>query len=87
MERRLSLAFAALLLLAASLTASETQRVAARLFLHTPVAVVAFGDATQLRTELARGGAVEVFGEAAEQPPPVEPQKPKQPGLQLKRPY
>ena len=72
---------------AASLTASETQRVAARLFLHTPVAVVALGDAAQLRTELARDGAVEVFGEAAEQPPSTEPRKPKQPGLQLKRPY
>jgi zinc protease len=72
---------------AASLTPSEAQRVAARLFLHTPVAVVAEGDAAQLRTELARGGAVEVFGEAAEQPPSTEPQKPKQPGLQLKRPY
>jgi zinc protease len=71
----------------ASLTPSEAQRVAARLFLHTPVAVVAEGDASQLRTELARGGAVEVFGEAAEQPPSTEPQKPKQPGLQLKRPY
>jgi zinc protease len=72
---------------AASLTPSEAQRVAARLFLHTPVAVVAFGDAAQLRTELARGGAVEVFGEAAEQPPSTETRKPKQPGLQLKRPY
>ncbi len=71
----------------AGLTASEVQRVAARLFLHASVAVVALGDAAQLRTELARGGAVEVFGEAAEQPPPVAPQKPKQPGLLLKRPY
>ena len=71
---------------AAALTPSEAQRVAARLFLHTPVAVVAEGDAAQLRTELARAGAVEVFGEAAEKPPAAGPQKPQQPGLQLKRP-
>jgi zinc protease len=71
----------------ASLTPSEAQRVAARLFLHTPVAVVAEGDASQLRTELARAGAVEVFGEAAEKPQAVEPQKPQRPGLLLKRPY
>jgi hypothetical protein len=72
---------------AAALTPTEAQRVAARLFLHTPVAVVAEGDAAQLRTELARAGAVEVFGEAAEKPTATEPQKPRQPGLQLKRPY
>ena len=72
---------------AASLSPAEAQRVAARLFLHTPVAVVAEGDAAQLRTELARAGGVEVFGEAAEKPPATEPQKPQQPGLQLKRPH
>lgn len=72
---------------AASLTPAEAQRVAARLFLHTPVAVVAEGDAARLRTELARAGAVEVFGEAAEKPAAPEPQKPQQPGLILKRPY
>lgn len=72
---------------AGALTPADAQRVAARLFLHTPVAVVAEGDATQLRTELARAGAVEVFGEAAEKPPASEPQKPQQPGLLLKRPY
>ena len=71
----------------AALTPTEAQRVAARLFLHTPVAVVAEGDATQLRAELTRTGAVEVFGEAAEKPPAVAPQKPQQPGLMLKRPY
>jgi zinc protease len=71
---------------AAALTPPEAQRVAARLFQHMPVAVVAQGDAAQLRSELARAGAVEVFGEAAEKPPAAEPQKPKQPGLQLKRP-
>lgn len=72
---------------ASALTPAEAQRVAARLFLHTPAAVVAEGDAAQLRTELARAGAVEVFGEAAEKPPATEPQKPQQPGLLLKRPY
>ena len=72
---------------AAALTPSEAQRVAARLFLHTPVAVVAEGDAAQLRAELARAGAVEVFGEAAEKPQSAEPQKPQKPGIQLKRPY
>jgi len=72
---------------ASALTPTEAQRVAARLFLHTPVAVVAEGDAAQLRAELARAGAVEVFGEAAEKPPAAEPQKPQQPGLQLKRPH
>ncbi len=70
----------------AALTPTEAQRVAARLFLHTPVAVVAEGDAAQLRAELGRAGAVEVFGEAAEKPPAVEPQKPRRPGLLLKRP-
>ncbi|HEV7892178.1 MAG TPA: pitrilysin family protein [Pyrinomonadaceae bacterium] len=72
---------------AAALTPAEAQRVAARLFLHTPSAVVAEGDAARLRTELARAGAVEVFGEAAEKPAAAEPQKPQQPGLILKRPY
>lgn len=71
----------------ATLTPAEAQRVAARLFLHTSVAVVAEGDAAQLRTELARAGGVEVFGEAAEKPAAPEPQKPRQPGLQLKRPH
>ena len=71
-----------------SLTPGEAQRVAARLFLHTPVATVATGDAAQLRGELARVGAVEVFGEAATKPQPqTQPTpKPQQPTLQLKRP-
>ncbi|MDT5158567.1 MAG: zinc protease [Acidobacteriota bacterium] len=73
--------------IANSLTQPEAQRVAARLFLHTPVATVAVGDAAQLRTELARtGGAVEVFGEAAARPEPTPTTKPQQPALQLKRP-
>jgi predicted Zn-dependent peptidase len=73
--------------IANSLTQPEAQRVAARLFLHTPVATVAVGDAAQLRTELARaGGAIEVFGEAAAKPEPTPPTKPPQPTLQLKRP-
>ncbi|HEX8719702.1 MAG TPA: insulinase family protein [Pyrinomonadaceae bacterium] len=72
---------------AAALTPAEAQRVAARLFLHTPVATVALGDAAQLRAELARVGAVEVFGEAAAKPQPQPtPAKPQQPALQLKRP-
>jgi predicted Zn-dependent peptidase len=71
----------------AALTPPEAQRVAARLFLHTPVATVALGDAAQLRAELARVGAVEIFGEAAAKPAPAPtPAKPKQPVLQLKRP-
>ena len=72
---------------AEGLTPAEAQRVAARLFLHTPVAAVALGDAAQLRTELARVGAVEVAGEAAAKPQPAPtPAKPQQPALQLKRP-
>ena len=72
---------------AAALTPPEAQRVASRLFLHTPVATVALGDAAQLRTELARVGSVEVFGEAAAKPQPTPtPSKPQQPALQLKRP-
>ena len=72
---------------AEALTPAEAQRVAARLFLHTPVATVALGDAAQLRTELARVGSVEVFGEAAAKPPQPQPTpKQQQPSLQLKRP-
>jgi zinc protease len=74
-----------------ALTSGEAQRVAARLFLHKPAATVAVGDAAQLRVDLARVGAVEVFGEAAAKPPATAPQaKPQttqpQPTLQLKRP-
>ncbi|MDT7688472.1 MAG: zinc protease [Acidobacteriota bacterium] len=73
-----------------SVTPSEAQRVAARLFLHTPTATVALGDAARLRAELARVGAVEVLGEAAaKSAPKTEPtpqSKPQQPALQLKRP-
>ncbi|HEX7316520.1 MAG TPA: pitrilysin family protein [Pyrinomonadaceae bacterium] len=72
---------------ARALSTGDAQRVAARLFLHTPVATVALGDAAQLRTELARVGTVEVFGEAAAKPPQPQPTpKPQQPTLQLKRP-
>ncbi|HEV2864323.1 MAG TPA: insulinase family protein [Pyrinomonadaceae bacterium] len=75
-----------------ALNASEVQRVAARLFLHTPVASVAVGDPAQLREELARTGGFEVFGEAAAQtgppppPKPVKPQPDNKPRLELKRP-
>jgi zinc protease len=75
----------------AAVTPADIQRVAARLF-RAPVASVAVGDAAQLRTELARVGSVEVFGEEAarpeaRQPAPQTPQtKPQQPALQLKRP-
>src|SRR5579885_2122963 len=73
------------------LTPIEAQRVAARLFLNTPTATVAVGDAAQLRTELASAGGVEVAGEAASapapQPKPQQQQKPQQQAaLQLKRP-
>jgi predicted Zn-dependent peptidase len=72
---------------AQSLSTGEAQRVAARLFLHTPAATVALGDAAQLSTELARVGTVEVFGEAAAKPPQPQPTpKQQQPTLQLKRP-
>jgi zinc protease len=78
---------------AAALTPDEAQRVAARLFLHTPSAAAAVGDAAGLRAELARLGGVEVFGEApanqAQQPPPAappQPAQPAQPAIQLKRP-
>lgn len=75
----------------AAVTPADVQRVAARLFAHAPAASVAVGDAAQLRTELARVGGVEVFGEAAAKPetkPAAQtPQnKPQQPALQLKRP-
>jgi predicted Zn-dependent peptidase len=75
-----------------ALTPAEAQRVAARLFLHTPTAAVAVGDAAGLRTELARLGGVEVFGEASAvqtTPPPPAPARPasqQQPTIQLKRP-
>lgn len=69
-----------------SLSAAEVQRVAARLFLHTPAAVAAVGDAAQLRTSLARLGAVEVAGEAAPAPPArARPEPSATPGP-LKRP-
>ena len=71
---------------AAAFAPAEVQRVGARLFLHTPSAVVAVGDAAQLRAELARVGAVEVFGEAAAKPEAAPQTKPQQPALQLKRP-
>ena len=71
---------------AQALSTGQAQRVAARLFLHTPVATIALGDATKLRTELARVGAVEVFGEAAAKPPQPQPTPKQQPTLQLKRP-
>lgn len=71
---------------AQALSTGEAQRVAARLFLHTPVAAVALGDAAQLRTELARVGTVEVFGEAAAKPAQPQPAPKQQPTLQLKRP-
>lgn len=75
----------------ANVTPADLQRVAARLFAHANAAAVAVGDAAQLRTELARVGGVEVFGEAAARPEakpaPQTPQsKPQQPALQLKRP-
>ena len=76
----------------AQLNTSEVQRVAARLFLHTPVASVAVGDPAPLREELARTGGFEVFGEAAAQtqeppqPKPVKPQPDNKPRLELKRP-
>jgi formylmethanofuran dehydrogenase subunit B len=54
-------------------------------------AVLVVGDAARLREELARVGAVEVFGEEAAKPEPkpapqTPPAKPQQPALQLKRP-
>lgn len=71
---------------AGAFTPAETQRVAARLFLHTPSATVAIGEAAQLKTELARVGAVEIFGESAAKPEATPPPKPQQPTIQLKRP-
>lgn len=78
------------------LSAGEAQRVAARLFLHTPLAAVAVGDAERLRAELARAGGVEVFGEpaaqpaaATTQPPQASPSPQTQPAqapIRLKRP-
>jgi zinc protease len=75
-----------MVLAASPVTPAEAQRVGARLFLHTPSAAVAVGDAAQLRAELARVGEVEVFGEAAAKPEPAPQTKPQQPSLQLKRP-
>ncbi|MGB8507153.1 MAG: hypothetical protein WCD76_02000, partial [Pyrinomonadaceae bacterium] len=74
-----------------SLTPADVQRVAARLFLNTPVATVVVGSAGKLRTELARVGGVEIYGETA-MPPTTQPKpadaKAQQPNapLQLKRP-
>jgi zinc protease len=69
------------------LTPADAQRVAARLFLHTPAATVAVGDAAQLRAELSRAGAVEVSGEEeVARPVPVPPSKSQKPSIQLKRP-
>ena len=72
-----------------TLTPSEVQRVAARLFLTTPSAAVVVGDASKLREELARAGGVEVFGETVLKPEPAPPLKPapqQSSPLQLKRP-
>lgn len=70
-----------------ALSTADVQRVAARMFLHTPLATIAVGDASQLRTELARVGVVEVFGAAAT-PAPANQTNPVQqtPRIQLKRP-
>jgi predicted Zn-dependent peptidase len=78
-----------------ALTPAEVQRVAARLFQHTPAAAVAVGNADSLRAELARTGAIEVFGEAAgkidavpaAKGAPAAKDAPKQPVIQLKRPW
>jgi zinc protease len=72
-----------------ALTPAEAQRVAARLFQHTPAAAVVVGDAAQLRVALARTGTFEVAGEPSAKPdaqPQPTPPQPKQPTLQLKRP-
>lgn len=70
-----------------ALAPADVQRVAARLFLNTPVASVAVGDVSLLRADLARVGGVEVLG-APEPPSQSKPPQPKQsqPTLQLKRP-
>ncbi len=69
-----------------ALTSTEAQRVAARLFLHTPVASVAVGDASRLSEELARAGGVEVFGAKAPAPTTQPAPARTKPPVQLKRP-
>jgi zinc protease len=49
-----------------SLTPTDLQRVATRLFRDASIAAVAVGNAAQLRTELERTGKVEIAGAAAE---------------------
>jgi zinc protease len=65
----------------AAVTPEEVQRVAARLFLHAPIATVAVGEAASLSVELARAGGVEVFGTASPQVAPTA-----QPPARMKRP-
>ncbi|HZH31248.1 MAG TPA: insulinase family protein [Pyrinomonadaceae bacterium] len=66
-----------------ALTPADVKRVAARLFGgEAKLASVAVGDATQLRSELARlSGGIEVAGANASVPPPAvaEPKLPKRP--------
>lgn len=77
-----------------ALSPTEVERVADRLFLHTPSASVAVGDAGKLREELSKIGGVEIQGEtqtvetekkpeAARPPAGKEDDKP---ALRLKRP-
>ncbi len=70
----------------AALTPAEAQRVAARLFLHTPVASVAVGEAARLSEELARAGGVEVFGAQAPAPSTQAAPTSPTPAVRLKRP-
>lgn len=77
-----------------ALSTIDIERVADRLFLHTPSAVVAVGDAAKLGEELARLGGIELQGETqavenkkkTEAAAPTESKKNEKPPLRLKRP-
>lgn len=70
-----------------ALAPADAQRVAARLFLHTPVASVAVGEATGLSAELAHAGGVEIFGAPQPPSPPAQTAPAQtQPPARLKRP-
>jgi predicted Zn-dependent peptidase len=69
-----------------SLTPTDLQRVAIRLFRDASIASVAVGNAAQFRTELERTGKVEISGEATgtagkdeKKTPAAQPDKPAQP--------
>jgi predicted Zn-dependent peptidase len=55
-------------------TPADSQRLAAKLFLNTPVATIAVGSAAQLSADLQRAGKIEIFGTTPQ--PETKPQTP-----------